>query len=105
MEFLADTLILQSKDKLNRFVLNAQTISKVEYRDNDDTVIIRSLDEIIIGRAIRKSKGEWIYTLEVYPSASSKEPRLKLEMTEEDDIRLIDYLKKYDFGPDSRSQR
>jgi hypothetical protein len=94
MEFLADTLILQSKDKIQRFVLNVQTISKVEYRDNDDTVVIRSLGEVIVGRALDDK-----YTLEVYASERSKEARLSFEITEDDDVRLMEYLKKNGFGP------
>jgi hypothetical protein len=94
MEFLVDTLVLQSRDKIKRFILNAEAISKVEYRDNDDTVIIHSLGEVIIGRALEDK-----YTLEVYPSTRSKEARLSFEITEEDDMRLMEYLKRYRFGP------
>jgi predicted membrane GTPase involved in stress response len=94
MEFLVDTLVISSTDKTKRFTLNPQTISRVEYRDNDDTVVIHSLGEIIIGRALEDKN-----TLEVYPSASCKEPRLKMEISEDDDMRLMEYLKKNGFGP------
>lgn len=92
MEFLVDTLVISSTDKTKRFTLNPQTISRVEYRDNDDTIIIHSLGEVIISRALEDKN-----TLEVYPSAASKEARLKMEISEDDDVRLIEYLKKNGF--------